>query len=247
LLHEPYDPLNDGNSLVEYIQHMGSDRMVVNAARVSFNSDIQKQVEPPGFSLGFDPIMDSIKKSFEVDEKDAKLIKYLADHKHSSPFQHCMVTLHIACPLFVYAQWRRHRTFNYTQINEISRRYTSEDLEFHFPSNWRGQSHLNRQGSEGAAEDQFQLSHKFEGAVEHCIDVYLWMLDMGVAREQARMVLPQNMYTRFYATVDLWNLYHFWSLRQDPHAQEEIRVYADAIDGILSELYPVAWKSLKGE
>ncbi len=234
------DPLGDGKSLVEYIQHMGGDGMVVSAARVSFNKDVENNMVLYDAHYEMQP---------EQEAKDEKLIRYLANNKHSSPFQHCMVTLHVACPLFVYAQWRRHRTFDYTQINEVSRRYTSEGIEFYIPTKWRGQAKDNKQASDGGFKEihNMAFTNELKRLVDHSLEVYDDFIENGVAREMARMVLPQNMYTRFYATMDLWNLYHFWSLRKDAHAQLEIRVYAEAIDAILKNLYPVSWAALKGE
>lgn len=210
---------------VHYVNHMGDDLTVVNAARVSFNviSDI-------------------------LTEKDEKLIKYLADHEHMSPFEHCAMTFIIECPLYIRSQIHRHRTFSY---NEVSRRYTSEDLVFYVPSidDIRKQSKSNRQASSGIHEkinakaliDIMEKSHK------KSLVVYQKLIDSGVCREQARGVLPQNLMTKFYMTGNLRNIAHFLALRMHDGAQKEIRDVAEQMLSIVSNHFPVAIKALKAE
>lgn len=213
------DPLADGISDLSVVQSMGSDLIVANAARVSYGKDR--------------PVWDA--------EKDPKLIRFLLKNKHTSPFEHCMATFHVACPLFVRSQWHRHRTWAY---NEISRRYTSEDIQFYVPKVWRAQDIKNKQSSLiGVIPERIQkeaLAH--ETVVRsHAIEAYNAMIGDGVSREQARMILPQNLYTRFYATASLHNIMHFCTLRSDQHAQWEIRVFSDAISKEMMRLFPVSW------
>jgi thymidylate synthase (FAD) len=222
------DVLNDGKSDLSIIDSMGKDMSVVRAARVSYAGDDQEW----------------------RGEKDEKLIRYMANHGHGTPFEHTSITFHVACPLFVRGQWHRHRIgWSY---NEISRRYTSDDIDFYFPStnDWRIQDTKNKQSSE------YELArYDHDAADELTFDAinlvwkqnyafYLKALNAGVGREQARMFLTQNTYTRFYATCNLRSAAHFINLRADPHAQWEIRQYAQSMYDQLKELYPVSIKAL---
>ena len=198
---------------VQYIDHMGSDQRIVEAARVSYN----------GHSKGPD--------------RDRKLLNYLLRNKHSSPFEMCKVTFKIKMPLFVAAQFNRHRMQN---LNYQSFRYTQPDEDFYMPSEWRKQSANNKQVSE--FEDDWQPDPMLDEAfANHChksMGLYRDMVDNGIGREMARMVLPQNLYTTCYSTWDLSNLLKFLSLRDHSHAQWEIRQYAIAMKIITRELYP---------
>lgn len=198
---------------------MGDEDSVVRAARVSFAHD--NELHPP--------------------ERDAKLIQYLARNKHYSPFEHTSVTFHIAAPIFVVRQWHRHRIFSY---NEVSRRYTSENLQIYYPYEWRKQATKNRQASEGKAKHQHLINIIYGIAVWTCLFVYWLLLKLGVAREQARMILPQSLYTRMYVTGNLRAYADFYKLRAAPDAQHEIRVYALAMGEALEDIYPVAWPAL---
>lgn len=216
--------LLDGQGFVTLIDNMGNDLSVVNAARVSFG-----------------------KRKETFDNNDKTLIKYLLTNKHSSPFEHVMFTFHVKCPLFVRSQWMRHRVWSF---NEISRRYTSEDISFYVPCELRKQSTDNKQASEGVfiGNENNQMVNSIHYIVEESKAIYNELLARGVSREMARMVLPQNLYTEFYGTVDLWNLFHFLDLRNHPHAQLEIRVYAEEIEKIIQKIVPAsyeAWKNLK--
>lgn len=171
-------------------------------------------------------------------EADVKLMKYLADNKHMTPFEYQHATFLVEVPLFIRSQIHRHRTFSY---NEISRRYTSEDLEFWIPDTFRGQAKSNRQASEG----EIKLS------INGMTDVYKWaltaynfMVGQGVAREQARAVLPQSLLTRFYMGGNLRNWAHFIELRTDQHAQYEIQVPAIRIADKLRDLWPESCEAL---
>jgi thymidylate synthase (FAD) len=214
---------DDDIGCVEYISHMGDDLTVVNAARVSFGSE---------------------KK--ELDEKDIKLIKYLIKHNHTSPFEHCTITMRFTVPLFIRSQHHRHRTWSY---NEISRRYTSVDMKFYTPKEFRTQHRSNRQASNDELIDPMinstYLMHGVSRASEalskhHTTSVALYngMLEAGICREQARGVLPQNLYTQYYGTVNLHNLLKFVSLRIHEGAQWEIQRVAKACLETAEVFYP---------
>lgn len=217
------DLYGDDIGAVEYVSHMGTDLSVVNAARVSFGTE---------------------KK--EVDEKDIKLINYLMEHNHSSPFEHCVLTFKFTVPLFIRSQHHRHRTWAY---NEISRRYTSVDMKFYSPSNFRTQHKSNRQASNderiNPVLDSSYMQIGFENAsdavkIHHTrsISLYKALLDSGVCREQARGVLPQNLYTEYYGTASLHNLLKFVSLRVHEGAQWEIQQVAKACLQIAKKHFP---------
>ncbi len=214
----------DDIGAVEYISHMGSDLSVVNAARVSFGSEKE-----------------------EVDEKDIKLINYLMSHNHSSPFEHCTVTFRFTVPLFIRSQHHRHRTWAY---NEISRRYTAVDMEFYEPREFRTQHESNRQASKDKLTNPileynrsgFPVSALAADLVKshhsESLKLFESLLDAGVCREQARGILPQNLYTKYYGTVNLHNLLKFVQLRSHEGAQWEIQQVAEACLEIVEGLFP---------
>lgn len=181
-------------------------------------------------------------KSGKDVEADVKLINSLAREGHTSCFEHQSATFLLEVPLFIRSQIHRHRTFAY---NEVSRRYTSENLEFWIPDVFRGQAKRNRQCSEGECSDQEAL---MEGYKVHCTEslkTYEWLISAGqVAREQARAVLPQSLLTRFYMTGNLRNWQHFIELRRDGHAQYEVQVVANRIADSLRSLWPESCKAL---
>ena len=218
-----FDVLSDGISFVRLINTMGSDVEIVNGARVSFG-----------------------KRREELDEKDKVLIQYLADERHTSPFEHVAFTFHIKCPLFVTRQWHRHRTWSY---NEISRRYTSMNLEFYVPKAYRQQAETNRQASTDdlveETKDGKNIHDLVSAHTSGAFKFYEDLIKQGVAREQARMVLPQNMYTEMYATVNLHNLIHFVELRIHPGAQWEIQQYALKLLDLAEEAAPYAIKAIR--
>lgn len=180
-------------------------------------------------------------KTGEDYDKDVKLMRYLADHKHMTPFEYQHATFLIECPLFIRSQIHRHRTFSY---NEISRRYTSDDLEFWVPSTVRGQSKSNRQASDGEVAKPRAAKAAFECAAKDSLGWYEDLIADGVAREQARAVLAQSLLTRFYMGGNLRNWAHFIELRRDSHAQPEIQVVANRIAEKLRELWPESCKAL---
>ena len=217
----------DGIGSVEYISHMGSDLSIVNAARVSFGSEKE-----------------------ELDDKDKKLINYLVKHNHTSPFEHCAITMRFTVPLFIRSQHHRHRTWSY---NEISRRYTSVDMEFYEPSEFRTQHKSNRQASTETlvnpdlsdvtglcAHPLNTASKAVRNHHKKSMRLYQKLMDKGVCREQARGVLPQNLYTQYYGTTNLHNLFKFISLRQHEGAQWEIQLVADACFELASQHFPVS-------
>jgi thymidylate synthase (FAD) len=192
---------------VELQDVMGNDNAIVAAARVSYLGESKGEVQ------------------------DKKLIDYLMRHEHTSPFEMVQFKLRVKCPLFIARQWQRHRTWHYMSVNEVSRRYTSEEIDFYIPETWRVQHESSKQCSDGAVEAELQakLTQHLTQQIEQAMNLYQNLIEQGVAREQARMVLPQNMYTTFIANVNAHNLLHFLKLRLDGHAQYEIRVYAEAI------------------
>ena len=214
---------------VEYVSHMGSDLSVVNAARVSFGAEKE-----------------------EVDEKDIKLINYLMSHNHSSPFEHCVLTFKFTVPLFIRSQHHRHRTWAY---NEISRRYTSVDIQFYEPREFRTQHKSNRQASNDELTDPIveynraglPVSGLASGMVKHhhkeCLKLFDSLLEAGICREQARGVLPQNLYTQYFGTVNLHNLLKFVSLRVHEGAQWEIQQVAKACLDIARDHFPYSVES----
>ena len=214
---------DDGIGVVEYIQHMGDDLTVVNAARVSFG--VEKKA---------------------LDEKDKKLISYLIKHQHTSTLEHNIATFKFTVPLFIRSQHHRHRTWSY---NEISRRYTNADLQFYEPARFRRQSELNRQASTDETFVPFirsGLSYASSLVKKHhkkSLKLYEKLLDAGVCREQARGVLPQNLYTEYYGTTNLNNLLKFIDLRTHNGAQWEIQKVAEACLAIAEELWPVTVKA----
>jgi thymidylate synthase (FAD) len=218
------DLYGDGIGKVELVDAVGSDLTIVNSARVSFG----------------------VHKS-ELDDKDKKLIRYLIKHKHTSTLEHCFVTFRVKVPLFIRSQHHRHRTWSY---NEISRRYTAEKLEFYEPKAFRTQHASNRQASN---EDELINPPITDGGTsavdnvkyihEACKYIYDQMLANGICREQARGVLPQNLYTEYYASANLNNILKFIELRSHEGAQWEIQKVAEAMLQILEGLYPETLKA----
>jgi thymidylate synthase (FAD) len=222
MLYEALPVLDHG--FVRVVDYMGDDAAVVQAARVSYGRGTRKVSE------------------------DAGLIRYLMRHRHSTPFEMCEIKYHVKLPIFVARQWIRHRTAN---VNEYSARYSIMDREFYLPdpSALAAQSASNRQGrgeTLGAEETTHVLTLLREDATR-CYDHYVEMLNedgadptrQGLARELARMNLTLNTYTQWYWKTDLHNLLGFLALRADPHAQHEIRVYADAMQTTLRAWVPL--------
>lgn len=176
--------------------------------------------------------------------KDEGLLKFLAQHNHTSPFEHLNATFKITCPLFIRSEWHRHRTQSY---NEISMRYTSDYVgQVWFPDGWRAQDNKNRQVGLGDLDEvnSKQAESVLSEAYLFALKSYDTLLSLGVCREQARAVIPVGHATHFYASANLLNWARFCKLRSTPQAQLEIRELSDAIDKQLMELYPTPWKYL---
>ncbi|RMH47238.1 MAG: FAD-dependent thymidylate synthase [Alphaproteobacteria bacterium] len=223
-LYTPHPVLDHG--FVRVIDYMGDDGAIVQAARVSYG---------PGTRHTRD---------------DAGLIRYLMRHWHSTPFEMCEIKLHVKLPIFVARQWIRHRTAN---VNEISARYSILDREFYIPrpEHLAAQSASNRQGrgevleGEEAARVLAILKEDSARAYDHYEAMLSTDGQQGLARELARMNLPQNIYTQWYWKIDLHNLFHFLRLRADAHAQHEIRAYAGVIGEIVADWVPLAWAAFE--
>lgn len=210
----------DNVGFVELVDAVGDDLTVVNSARVSFG-----------------------KHKTRLTKKDKKLIKYLIEHRHTSTLEHCFVTFRVKVPLFVRSQHHRHRTWSY---NEISRRYTDFDIEFYEPAFFRTQHESNRQASnEHILVDPVLKNWQLEASDcvrmhhEQSLRFFNELIEAGVCREQARGVLPQNMYTEYYASANLNNILKFINLRLHDGAQLEIQEMAKAMLEIIAKLYPV--------
>ena len=210
---------------VKLVDHMGTDLSVVNAARVSYG-----------------------KRKETLDEKDALLVNYLAEHEHTSPFRHAFLQFHAKAPIFVFRQWMKHQVG--CSWNEISGRYVefAED-EFYLPAQFRQQAKVNKQGSEGEiAEDQRDAAAAtYLETCKNAVAGYRSLLAAGVCREQARCVLPLALYSEVYWTVSLQAAAHFIRLRTDGHAQWEIQQYAQAVRKLVEGLFPMSLKALMGE
>lgn len=181
-------------------------------------------------------------KTGENKERDLKLMSYLADNFHMTPFEHQSATFKIVTPLIVARQWMRHRTQSY---NEVSMRYSQDPVgKLYEPQEWRMQASTNKQSSLGLVKDQAKCTALLKESYDKSIENYKKLLDMGVCREQARLVIPVGNYTEFYATANLRNWFAFYKLRIASDAQWEIRQYAQAIGEILSTIWPDSWKAL---
>ena len=214
------DIYDDGHGAVDYVDHMGSDLTVVNSARVSFG--VQKE---------------------ELDDRDKNLINYLIRHQHTSTLEHNLITFRFCVPLFVRSQHHRHRTWSY---NEISRRYTAVNIKFYEPKKFRTQHKSNRQASnpEDLIDPQIEWDKTTAcQAIGHhhqkSLALFNTLIEAGVCREQARGVLPQNLYTEYYGTTNLSNLLKFIDLRTHEGAQWEIQKVAEACLEIAADLFPV--------
>jgi len=217
----------------EYIDHMGSDLRVVNAARVSFNkeSEWEKTFDTDGIITP------------SLSERDTKLIRYLARHDHWTPFAHPMITLRETVPIFVARQRFKHMVgFTY---NEVSRRYVDDEPECYEPEVWRKRASNKKQGSSDE-EVNTPLSVKiiYQCFVSEALDTYHGLLDRGVCPEQARMVLPQSMLTSYYVTGSLAAWARAYKQRIDSHAQAEIQDLARQWDETIRPLFPVSWEAL---
>ncbi|UAW59188.1 thymidylate synthase [Roseobacter phage CRP-603] len=214
---------------VTYVDHMGDDLSVVNAARVSFgkrSAYIYSGVDTNGPPEKY------------LDKKDDKLIRYLAKHKHKSPFNHAFATFHVKAPVFVARQLVKHE---YMPWNEISRRYVDDPPDFFKPDYWRGRAENVKQGSSGEVKSNANVAYqyaKIEG-------LYKQLLDEGVCPEQARMILPQSMMTEWYWSGTLYAFAKMCGLRLKEDTQAETRVVAEKVEDVMAKLYPVSWEALR--
>ena len=232
ILHTPLPVLDQG--FVRVVDYMGDDEAVVQGARVSYGRGTRQVSGERG------------------------LIRYLMRHRHTTPFELCDLKLHVRAPIFVARQWFRHRT---ASINEYSARYSVLEREFYVPdaATVATQSASNRQGRGEAADADTarQVIETLRAEAARSYDAYLWMLNQdeagqvadpgreGLTRELARVTLPVSIYTQFYWKVNLWNLLHFLDLRADAHAQHEIRVYAQAILGVVARWVPTVHEAFQ--
>tara|TARA_Y100000592_G_C5468019_1_gene317818 strand:- start:479 stop:1210 length:732 start_codon:yes stop_codon:yes gene_type:complete len=232
LINKKHYLYDDNIGCVELVQHMGEDITIVNSARVSFG--VHKD---------------------EIDEKDKRLIFYLMKHRHTSTLEHNIATFRIKVPLFIRSQHHRHRTWSY---NEISRRYTDFNLEFYEPKNFRTQHKSNRQSSnvneninpvlyfDKSYSSKPVSFYSTDAIIRHhkkSVELFDKLLNSGVCREQARGVLPQNLYTEYYATANLNNILKFINLRTHEGAQWEIQQLANSMLEIIKTLWPEAVNS----
>ena len=214
-LKDKYFPVLD-HGFVALKDIMGSDEDIEQAARVSYGKGTRKKSETRG------------------------LIRYLLRHKHTSPFEMCELKFHVRVPMDCWRQWIRHRT---ASVNEYSTRY-SESLNFNeVPIEWRAQASSNKQGSDSIVNLPHTTITRVWEILGETKRLYRSLIGAGVAREQARTILPLNTYTEAYWKIDLHNLLHFLRLRCDSHAQLEIRSYANVIAGIVKECYPITFEA----
>ncbi len=219
LLDKEFKVLDHG--FVRLIDYMGDDSAIVQAARVSYGDGTKKV------------------------SQDRGLIRYLMRHRHTSPFEMVEMKFHIKLPIFVARQWIRHRTAN---VNEYSGRYSVMKEEFYIPKpeDIRFQSTVNKQGrsTEEVPDDlKNKLIDVLKKSQGDSYKNYMEFVDEGLAREIARINLPLSMYTEWYWKIDLHNLFHFLSLRMDPHAQYEIQLYAKIMSDMVKQIYPLSWEA----
>jgi len=207
---------------VDLVDHMGTDLTVVNAARVSFD-----------------------KTSSTLDEKDIKLINYLARHNHWSPFSHCFLQFRVKAPIFIARQLAKHQVG--LSWNEVSRRYVDSEPEFYEPDTWRGKPENVKQGSEGEAKSQYFPNLYIGDVTQLALTNYNKMITQGVAPEMARMILPQNMYTEWYWSGSLYAFSRVCQLRLDKTSQIEVQQVARQISAYCTTKFPHSWNALTKE
>ncbi len=214
--------MEDGIGFVELLETFGSDLTVVNAARVSFNKEVDTMTE-----------------------RDAKLIHYLADHHHVTPFFHPQARFRIKMPIFVAREWYRHQIG--LARNEVSRRYVDSPPELWFPSE-SGVRARDPKAKQGSREEAVENAESVVAAIaahgRSTVEFYQSLLNQGVAPEIARGVLPQSMYTEFIETGSLAAYARIYALRTDPTAQREIQAYARIMGDLLKDGFPVSWEAL---
>lgn len=213
---------------VELVDFMGDDLRVANVARVSFD-----------------------KWKEEFDEKDVKLIDYLARHEHTSPFRHVQVSVRCTAPVFLARQLGKHQVG--LSWNEVSRRYVDVGLEFFVPDSWRSRPTDGMKQGSGSGELSYEsiwafssIEEDYQAHIEESIQLYDHMIEQGVAPEMARMVLPQSMMVSWVWTGSLTSFFHIYRLRAEAHAQKEAQDFAQLIEEVVQPLFPHSWAALKG-
>lgn len=207
------------HGIVRLLNVYGTDQDILDAARISYSSNKGKS---------------------HTEAEDRGLIRYLLCNGHTSPFEMVEVKFYMRMPIFVARQAVRHRTAN---LNEISARYSELPTDFYLPEAFRGQSNSNKQMSEGLVDDQAAALAAYLNACTTAMEAYQRLLNLGVARELARGVLPVSTYTEWVWKIDLHNLMHFLRLRLHPHAQHEIQVYGQAMYDLLKPRLPLAFEA----
>ena len=208
---------------VELLEAFGNDLTVVNAARVSF-----------------------AKETKEFTNKDEKLIAYLVNHNHISPFFHPQIRFRLKMPIFVAREWFRH-TVGFAR-NEVSRRYVDDEPEIFIPTELREKDANKKQGSKDASiENNEEMVHEIRNYTQRSLELYNRLLENKVAPEVARGILPQNMYTEFIETASLYGYMRLCALRLDPQAQKEIREYATEISKQIESHFPASWKAFNNQ
>jgi thymidylate synthase (FAD) len=213
----------DGTGCVEFLESFGNDLTVVNAARVSFAKEVT-----------------------EFKEGDQKLINYLVNHNHISPFFHPQIRFRLKMPIFVAREWFRH-TIGFAR-NEVSRRYVDDEPEIFIPSELRARDKNKKQGSKDTnVEDNEEMVQKIKDFSKQSLVLYNELLEHHVAPEVARGILPQNMYTEFIETASLYAYMRLCALRLDPQAQKEIREYATVVSKLLEEHFPASMNAFNAK
>ena len=227
-----------------YSDHMGSDLSVVNAARTSFAKKSEYKTLTKCYDTG-----EVIEKSLAL--RDVKLIKYLAKHKHLSPFGHAFASFHVKAPIYVARQLVKHK---FLRWNEVSRRYVDDEPEFYQPEVWRGRSEDKKQGSDDTVSIDVSWYDRDDGynswPEDSCfiaLEAYQKMLELGVAPEMARMTLPQSTLTEWYWSGSLDAFADMCRLRCASDTQQETRVVAQQISEKMEDLFPVSWVALRDE
>jgi len=236
------------NNYVTLIDHMGDDLSVVNAARVSFGKRVELDLSQYD-DVEYAKCLTQIPL---LQDKDIKLIKYLAKHNHWSPFGHASMQFHIKAPVFVARQLVKHQVG--LVWNEVSRRYVNNEPEFYTPEVWRASAENKKQGSSDEEIDINpstgsgpQMVDDYQQVLKSAKWTYEHLLELGVCPEQARMVLPQSMMTEWYWSGTLYAFASICNLRCKPEVQLETQMIAKEIDIQSGKLFPVSWEALRNE
>ncbi|AUG85365.1 thymidylate synthase [Vibrio phage Thalassa] len=213
--------------MIELLDFHGSDNAIANSARVSFAD------------FG---VWNEIPENYSVERRN-KLIKYLANHKHLTPFRHTSLSIRCKAPIFIARQLGKHQAG--LSWNEVSRRYVKSNVKFFIPEKWRAAPEGSiKQGSAGTHPDNDNIKLGYDHFIEHCEEFYNKLLSDGVAPEMARMVLPQSMMTEWVWTGNLLAMAHIYKERIAPGAQEEVREFAKKLDSVIRPLFPISWSAL---